>query len=53
MTFFLKNKVVTHVTNLYVKWRDVAREMSITEEACRKRFSRFVLKMEERHDTCE
>lgn len=34
-------------------WRDVAREMSITEEACRKRFSRFVLKMEEQHDTCE
>lgn len=34
-------------------WRDVAREMSITEEACRKRFSRFVLKMEGQHDTCE
>ena len=38
---------------LGLEWRDVAREMSITEEACRKRFSRFVLKMEERHDTCE
>lgn len=34
-------------------WRGVAREMSITEEACRKRFSRFTLKMEEQHDTCE
>ena len=38
---------------LGLEWRDVAREMSITEEACRKRFSRFMLKMEEQHDTCE
>lgn len=38
---------------LGLEWRDVAREMGITEEACRKRFSRFTLKMEERHDTCE
>lgn len=38
---------------LGLEWRDVAREMSITEEACRKRFSRFMIKMEEQHDTCE
>lgn len=38
---------------LGMKWRDVAREMSITEEACRKRFSRFMLKMEGRHDPVE
>lgn len=38
---------------LGLEWRDVAREMSITEEACRKRFSRFMLKMEGRHDPVE
>lgn len=38
---------------LGMEWKDVAREMSITEEACRKRFSRFMLKMEGRHDPVE
>ena len=33
---------------LGLEWRDVAREMSITEEACRKRFSRLMKREEEK-----
>ena len=33
---------------LGLEWKDVAREMSITEEACRKRFSRLMKREEEK-----